>query len=252
LKIVVLVFFIITVSLFADESSAKLIKVGGYLFPPFVEKNLENEYVGITIDFIKEMNLIQDKFKFEFVPISSKRRYASYDNKKFDLIIFEDKNWGWEDKNIISSDLILEGGEVYITKADPSKNQTYFDDFTNKEIALILGYHYGFADFNSDEDFLNKHFNIQFSTTHSGNIKKILIERADLSVVTLSYLNKFFDENPSEKCKILVSKKFDQKYKHRILLREDSEVKIEEINSILYEMKDTGVLLRIWKKYGIN
>jgi len=252
MKKIIFILSLLALTLFSNETSYKTIKVGGYLFPPFVEKNSKNEYIGVTIDLIKEMNSIQKKFKFEFVPVSSKRRYESFDNNKFDLIIFEDKNWGWQDREIVSSDIILEGGEVYITKADSSKDQSYFDDFTDKEIAVILGYHYGFANFNSNEEYLKEHFNIQFSTTHSGNIKKVLIERADVSIVTLSYLNKFFDENPEEKCNVLVSKKFDQKYKHTILLHENSELKIEEVNTILNEMRDSGILLRIWKKYGIK
>jgi len=151
---------------------AETITVGGYIFPPFVEKK-DNQYTGITIDLISEMNSFQNKFKFQFIPTASKRRYSYFDKGKFDLIMFEDISWGWKYKDIVASQVILTGGgEVYITKADLSKDQSYFNNLKHKSIAVILGYHYGFANFNSDETFLKDNFKIQFSRNHSRNIIK--------------------------------------------------------------------------------
>jgi ABC-type amino acid transport substrate-binding protein len=225
---------------------ANVIHVGGYHFPPFVMVK-QDKVVGTTKAFIQEMNKIQDKYTFKFFLTSPKRRYYDFDNKKFDLLLFEDINWGWKNKDIVASKVYLEGGEVYITKADPTKNQGYFDSLQDKQIAIIKGYHYGFANFSSDEIFLKKNFHIQFSSYHKGNILKIIFDRADIAVVNLCYLNNFFLQHPEKKNEIMVSNKFDQRYNHTILLRKNISLTIEEINKLLTKMEKSGVLLHLWQ-----
>ncbi len=198
------------------------------------------------------MNRFQDKYQFQFITISSKRRYRDFDKDKFDIIMFEDIAWGWKGKNIEASKVFLHGGEVYITQADPSKNQSYFDNLKNKSMTVILGFHYGFANFNADEKFLRKNFKIEFNSSHSGNIKKILQRRADISIVTLSFLKKIFKQNPNMQKKLLVSKKFDQHYNHTILLRKNSKFTAREMNTMLNQMENAGVLSRVWAKNGIK
>ncbi|WP_028863788.1 substrate-binding periplasmic protein [Psychromonas aquimarina] len=189
MKKIILVFFILLGMLTAaGHCAAETIKVGGYYFPPFVDKNDKNQYIGLAIDLIKEMNSFQDKFHFQFVPTSPKRRYSAFEQKEFDLIMFEDLAWGWKNKELAASKVILQGGEVYITKAEPFKDQSYFDSLKDKSFAVILGYHYGFAGFNADEKFLKKNFKIKLNTAHSSNIKVILSGRTDISVVSLSLI----------------------------------------------------------------
>ncbi len=92
------VFFLFSGScMFSNQAIAETetVNVGGYVFPPFVEE-ISNQYVGITIDLISEMNSFQNKYKFQFVSTSPKRRFRAFDKGTFDLIMFEDKNWGLE------------------------------------------------------------------------------------------------------------------------------------------------------------
>ncbi|HEB32693.1 MAG TPA: hypothetical protein ENI15_17755 [Spirochaetes bacterium] len=162
------IFFFINVG-FAKEP----VMVGGYLFPPFVEKNKDG-YTGVTLDMIKATNAFQNKYQFKFYPTTSKRRYHSFKKKKFNMIMFESKDWGWKNLPIESSKVFLRGGEVYIALSKPGRGQDFFSDFENKEMVGILGYHYGFADFNSDEKFLKKKFKIKLITMHENIIKLIL------------------------------------------------------------------------------
>ncbi|MCP4161547.1 MAG: transporter substrate-binding domain-containing protein [Deltaproteobacteria bacterium] len=238
--------------IYSSQVIAETILVGGYKFPPFVEKDDQQKVFGITIDLIKAMNIFQKKIKFKFISTSAKRRYLDFDKKKFDIIMFEDIKWGWKSKPIEASKGILKGGEVFITKSKSSKNQSYFNSLKNKKLAVILGYHYAFAKFNADEKFLRNNFNIQFSTNHKGNIMKVLIERADISIVTLSYLKKFLKDNPDKKSKLMISTKLDQVYNHTILLRKKSKFSKNEMDKLLTKMVKAGALSRLWKKYGIE
>lgn len=245
--------FFIAISLFfvPCQTAGDTINVGGYIFPPFLEKN-EGEYSGLTIDLIDAMNQSQDSHHFQFIRTSSMRRYKDFQENKFDMIVFESIQWGWQDQEVTDSIVFLEGGEVYITKADSKKNQTYFDHFKGKSLLGYLGYHYGFANFNSDREILKKKFNAKMTTTHTGNILSIIEERADIAVVTNSFLDKFFLENPDLRKKILISEKFDQKYHHTVLIRKNFHFSVQQINQLLLDMKKKGVLDALWQKYGIN
>ena len=223
---------------------AEIVKVGAYHFPPFVEVDKTN-VDGITKKFILEMNKLQKKYEFEFFLTSPKRRYYDFDQKKFDLIMFEDIKWGWKKKDIVASKVFLKGGEVYITKAASNKDQSYFDNFKNKYIAIIKGYHYGFANFNSDEKYLRDNFKVQFSSYHEGNIMKVIFERADISVVNLCYLRQFFLNYPEKRNQIMVSEKYDQRYNHTILARKNSTISIKEINRLLSKMEKSGIISQL-------
>ncbi|MCP4021056.1 MAG: transporter substrate-binding domain-containing protein [Desulfobacteraceae bacterium] len=232
-------------------SATETIKVGGYVFPPFVEK-LNDQHIGITIDLINELNKFQQAYRFEFVTTSPKRRYADFETGRFDIIMFEDKNWGWKDKPVVSSKVFLKGGEVYITKADPSKDQSYFDNLKGKSFAVMLGYHYGFANFNADETYLKNNFDIQLGSMPDANILKVLIGRSDISVVTLSYLHKFLKKNPDKKSQLLISVKMDQEYNHTILVGKKGKIDLQTINTLLLQIKDAGILDRVLKNYGFQ
>jgi len=238
-------FLIITIFFYSNNLIAEVIKVGGYHFPPFVELDRDNKASGITKQLIHEMNQIQDKYTFVFFLTSPTRRYFDFDQKKFDLIMFEDIRWGWQNKDIAASKVFFKGGEVYITKADPKKDQSYFDHFQDKSIAIIKGYHYRFANFNSDETYLKDHFRVQFSSHHKGNILKVLFGRADISVVTLVYLKHFLFHHPEKKKRLLISEKFDQKYNHTILVRKKASITMKEINTLLTQMDHAGIISRI-------
>jgi len=247
----VIVILLISIVFISFETYSETVKVGGYVFPPFVEQN-GSDFHGITIDLIDEMNNFQNKYVFEFFETTAKRRYNHFDNGNFDIIIFEDTNWGWQEKNIQISEVINFGGEHYIAKAEPMRNQNYFDDLSDKSISVILGYHYGFARFNSDEQFLVNNFNIQFSRNHENNIIKVIEGRTDIALVTKSYLSLYLSKNPHLKQELIVSDKLDQIYKQRILLRAESPITKDEINNLLFEMGEAGILTLIWKKYGMD
>ena len=62
------------------------IKVGGYIFPPFLEEN-DSGFYGLTIDLLHEMNAIQDEYEFTFVETTAKRRYDHFLDGSYDMIL---------------------------------------------------------------------------------------------------------------------------------------------------------------------
>ncbi len=244
-------YIILTLTLILNISiSAETVKVGAYQFPPFFEKS-DSDCSGIIVDMVNEMNKIQDKYIFELFETSSKRRFMDLDSDNFDIIMFEDISWGWVSKNVLTSNIFFEDREVYITRNDPSKDQSYFDNIENKSISIILGYHYGFAGMNSDENYLNNNFHIHFSRTNDRNMRIVLEGISDISIVSLSFLRSYFVKNPEVENYLLISDIYDQQYNHTILVGENSVITVNEINIILTEMDYAGIISSILEKYGI-
>ena len=231
-------------------NAQQVVKVGGYDFPPFVDKTPGG--ISLTHELIAALNAFQKKYVFEFVSTSSKRRFINFDEKKFDLIFFEAIDWGWQGKEIEASDVIMHGGAVYITRADKQKDQRYFDDLKGKAIWGILGYHYGFANFNADHEFLAKTHNAHMITSQDGLIEAAVTGRADISVVVKEYLQIYLVRHPEARDKILISKKFDAVNAYTILVRKGIKPDAAEISKLLSEMENAGILKKLWGKYNLK
>lgn len=244
-------FFVFLAGLYAISANAQqVVKVGGYDFPPFIDKTAGS--TSLTLDLIAALNAFQRKYVFEFVNTSSKRRFINFDEKRYDLIFFEALDWGWQGREIEASDVIMQGGTVYVTRADKHKDQRYFDDFTGKSIWGILGYHYGFANFNADHEFLRKTYNAHMTTSQDGLIEAAVSGRADISVVVKEYLQIYLLKHPAVQRKILISRKFDAVNSYTILVRKGINPDVAELNNILADMENAGILKKLWGKYNLR
>lgn len=232
------------------------VNVGMYPFAPFVEssigKNNEQKTSGMTIDLIAALNQSQNTYYFEAIKIPPKRRYQFYKDGHYDVILYENKAWGWDGIDIDESKSYQKGGEVYVALNKPGRGQEYFDDFTGKRMMGILGFHYGFSGFNASEDHLMKHYYMHFSYDNLKNITLLLKERGDIAIITKAYLQRYLTNNPEHKSKLLISEKMDQEYQHAVLVRPGIRPSVDEINSMLETLYQSGVLTKLWKKYGIE
>jgi len=231
--------------------AATLVKVGGYPFPPFVETNT-GQHSGLTLELIELFNQHQTEFKLEYVHTSPKRRYSDFDEKRFDVLFFESKVWGWGEYPVDASDVFLTGGEVYIANRKRGNQQSYFDKLDNKRLVGVLGYHYGFAGFNADTDFLMQHFDIRLVSTPESILKRITSDKSDVGVITLAYLNAQTLTDPELKARILVSDKMDQEYQHTILVRRNGKVSVDHFNAWLKALKQNGKLKALFSRYNLQ
>ena len=246
--------FILSIASLVVQSET-VIKVGGYEFPPFVNtKNMQRNH-GATIDMIESLNQLQNEYLFEYFPTSSKRRYMDFSAGRYDIIMFENYEWGWEGQPVEQSKVFMAGGEVYIAYNREGRDQHFFDNMASKRMVGILGYHYGFANFNADESYLSEHFNVLLSTDHLRNIRLILTDRpelAEIAVVTRSFLGEYLRENPDQRKELLISDKFDQEYQHRILVRKNADISVDKVNELLTELESSGVMDKLKKRYGLE
>ena len=233
----------------AASQASETIKVGAYYFPPFVEQTATG-IGGIVADLVGLMNEAQDTYTFELVDTSAIGRYDDLAAGKFDMIAFENPEWGWQDQGVVASDVFMTGAEVYVTRADSDRSQTYFDDISEHKIAAVYGFHYGFADFNADPAFLQTNFIVEQPLNPCTSLYYVQDGRADVAVVSRAYLRKFLNAYPEFQGGFLVSDKVDQEYQHSFILSPDRAPPVEEINMLLAELKQSGELDRVLETHG--
>ncbi len=232
--------------------AAEEVNVGGYVFPPFIEKDEKGNLSGITLDLIDSLNKIQNEYYFKLVLTSSRRRYISFQQGQFDLLFFESILWGWRNAPIDATKVFLKGGAIFIALKSKAKNQSYFNSLENKSISAMLGYHYNFAGFNADPEFLRSKFDIHLSTDEKNNIELVLLGRVDIAIVTKSYLDRFLLDNPLSKSELLISSEINQEYKHTILSRKNTKASATKMNILLDKLVLSGEYNKILLKYGIE
>lgn len=228
------------------------IRVGGYQFAPYVNLQQDGRYTGLTLDIINALNQVQQDVRFEFVSTSIEHRYKAYSVGRFDMMMFENPNWGWQQIETQFIPLHITDGEAFIALKSKARNQLFFSTLTNKSIALVKGYHYRFAQLETNPEHLEKQFNIIYVNNNKASIESILRKRADVAPVTYSYLNHYLKLNPQEQPLLLISEKWDQHYTHNILLKPNSVLEATKLSHWLQLLTDNGKLAELAQNYDIT
>ena len=229
--------------------ATQTVKVGASAFSPYIEAV---EGSKARIELIDLMNAFQDKYHFELVLTGPMRRFVDFDRGLYDVSCFDNLAWGWGERAVEATQVYLSGGEVYVALAKPGRDQSFFADLTDKRIIGMRGYHYGFAKFNADPDFLEQNFGMTLTYNNENTLRFLFLNRGDVAVVTEAFLPSYFMRNPQHKNKVLISQKRDQDYMHTCIVRRGTHPNASELDQLLKAMEQKGVLKPFWKKYGVE
>ncbi|PKM05508.1 MAG: amino acid ABC transporter substrate-binding protein [Gammaproteobacteria bacterium HGW-Gammaproteobacteria-6] len=228
------------------------VRVGGYLFPPYMQSQADGEWSGLTPDVLQALNALQDDIHFELFPTSANRRYLDFANGQFDMMLFESPHWGWQDYPVYSVKGPVVGREVFIAKTDGQLDQRYFHDLEGKRIALFSGYHYAFAGFNPDKNQLRERFSAIITFSHESNIQMVLRGRADLSIVSDAYLDNYLRTYPQYRSQLLVSDFADQSYDDFFLVRNGVRPYRDELEAYVRQLQESGRLGELMDRYRLE
>jgi ABC-type amino acid transport substrate-binding protein len=228
------------------------VRVGAYHFPPYVIKPESERVEGLLPELLQALNQLQSEYHFSVVATSTMRRYRDLQSGRFDLILFESPAWGWQDTPHEALDLNIEDAEVYVARMQPGRDEHFFDDFKGKRMALYSGYHYGFAGFNSDKQFLTETFSAVLTYSHDSNLIMLLRGRADVAVVTRSYLRAYQQRYPEQSSALLVSQRVDQTYRHQALFRPESTLQPQTFADLLKRLNNDKQLDELLARYHLR
>jgi ABC-type amino acid transport substrate-binding protein len=227
------------------------VRVGAYHFPPYVVKPESAAPEGVLPDLLAALNALQSNYRFTLVPTSVTRRYRDLQSGRFDLILFESPRWGWQNTAYTSLDLQIQDAEVYVALAEPGRDQRYFDQLKGKRLALYNGYHYGFAGFNANQQFLREQHNAVLTYSHDSNLLMLMRGRADIAVITRSYLQHSQRSDPQRSRALLVSQRLDQVYQHHALFAPDSALTPQAFAELLLALNQDGQLDALFRGYHL-
>lgn len=236
----------------APVQAAQVVRVGGYDFPPYVDAGKDGR-PALVPQIIDALNQMQSDYRFEFVPVAARRRYGDLVEGRFDVMFFENPQWDWQAQGfpVDFTKVFLRGGEVYIAQAEAGRGQDYFADLSGKSLVGILGYHYGFADFEADPEWLARKFDIKLVNSHRSSIELVLSGRRDIAVVTDAYLQGYLQDNPKARDRLLISQRLDQLYEHRVLVRRGGPIAVAEMQRLMDRLAAEGRLGAFLRAAGI-
>jgi len=232
-------------------AAQQVVHVGGAVFPPYVVKAEQSQPAGLLPQLLDALNQLQSDFRFIVRPTSIPRRFRDFEQARIDLSMFENPAWGWQGIAHSVVDMGLEDAEVYVALAEPGRGQDYFNRLRGKRLALFNGYHYGFADFNAEPQFLAKNFNATLNYSHDSNLLMVLHRRADIALVTRSYVRDFLQRHGQYAGQLLISQRLDQRYQHQVLLRPGAPISPQQLARLIEQLRGNGQLAAIFAPYQI-
>ena len=230
-------------------SAQQSAKIGAYYFPPYATNSVEG-MGGMVADLVVAMNEAQDAYVFEIVPTSSTDRYADLEAGRFDMLAFENIAWGWQDMPVDASEVYMGGSEIYVAAADAPGGQAFFDNITDHKIAAVYGFHYGFAGFNGDPAYLQTNYSVEQPLTPSTSLYHVLDGRVDIAVVSDLFLKMFLAEHAQYQDRFLIGDTPDQTYEHSFVVARDRGPSVEELNTIIDQLRDNGTFNRLMESYA--
>jgi ABC-type amino acid transport substrate-binding protein len=233
-------------------AAAQLVRVGAAHFPPYTVRPEQGADTGLLPQLLEALNALQTDYQFVLVPTSIPRRFRDFQQGRVDMAIFENPAWGWQDIPHTAVDMGLEDAEIFVAQREPGRDQSYFTDLTGKRLAVFSGYHYAFANFNPDPRNMAEHFNATLTYSHDSNLLMVARGRADIALVTRSYLSDFLVRNTETAGQFLVSERIDQVYHHYALLRPKAPITGPVFAGLLKQLRDNGQLLKIFEPYRID
>lgn len=231
--------------------AAQVVRVGAAHFPPYTIRPENGADTGLLPELVAALNSAQSDYRFELVPTSIPRRFGDFKDSRTDMAIFENPEWGWKDIPHITVDMGLEDAEIFVAQNQPGRQQNYFADLKGKRLALYSGYHYEFANFNADPKYLAETYSATLTYSHDSNLLMVLRGRADIALVTRSYLFDYLLRNEKVRDELLVSQRIDQIYHHYAIISPKAPITGEVFGKLLQGLRDNGQMLKIFDPYKI-
>lgn len=235
----------------AQEQPRTLVTVGGYSFPPYVVVGSDG-FSGVVPEMVEALNQLNSDYVFSFVPTSIAHRYQAFSRHRFDILLFESPDWGWQGINKSILPLHIADGEVFVGRQPEASSPGYFDDLQQKRLLLVRGYHYRIVGFETDEVKLRQRFLAELVPDTQAAVEGLLLGRADVAPISQSFLRWYLQQNPGSATKLVISSRWDQQYQHTALLHPESPIKTQQLQALIQQIKASGTLERILDKYHVS
>lgn len=227
------------------------VKVGAYEYGVvyFFE---EGEPKGLVPALITLMNRMQDDYHFELAETSSRRRYQAIEQGEVDLVLLESAEWDWPDYDVLLSNPIVREKDIYLALSNRTDTQELFSDVTAHRLLCVLGFHYGFADYNADPEYLRDNFNVSLHYNEGEVLAGLFANEAPIAIVSAGFLARQLVDDPRLRDRIVIADQPDATYDLVSVLSKDSAISLDAFNALIAELLATGEVERLWRQLHIG
>jgi ABC-type amino acid transport substrate-binding protein len=204
---------------------------------------------GDIVDFVRRMNEVQRKFRFELVLYPRLRLNQVFADKQADVYPFRTTAWTEPELRLLPTRTIISSGDVYFAlRANHFGGTKVFADSRNRIIAGVRGYHYAIFDNNPSEQYIRKRFNATLLNSNEAVVRFVLADRADIGIVPEMILARYLDD-PATRGKLIVDG-YDSRVELSNLVREGGPISVAEMNAIIERLDKAGDIDRLRRKYA--
>ncbi len=238
-----------------SEPPEPQIVIGAYYFPPIVNFGPEQHPVGLLADLVRQLQADIPGVHFRIFHTSPRRRYLDFDAGLYDVIFFENPDWGWSGRDISISPPLLKDQDVYVALRKPGRDLSFFDRIEDRKIVALAGYHYGFTARTGASGSTSRDLSMELSDNNERNLQLIKADRpsvAEIAVINRSFLQLHLVRHPEDRDLLLTSDHPDQSYQLRIIARKDGPASADELIRMLKPMIIDGRYSRMVQKWGLQ
>ena len=204
---------------------------------------------GEIVDFVRRMNQVQSKFRFDLVLYPRLRLNQVFINKQADVYPFRTVAWTEPELGLLQTRTIISSGDVYFARrANHFGGQAVFNDLKHRLLVGVSGYHYVLFDNNPNEAYIRKRFNATLLNSNEAVVKFVLADRADIGIVPEMIIARYLAE-PATRGQLIVGG-FDSRVQLSNLVRKDGPISVAEMNAIIELLEKSGDIDRLRKKYS--
>ncbi|CAM3359843.1 transporter substrate-binding domain-containing protein [Thalassospira profundimaris] len=207
---------------------------------------------GMVLHLIRLLNDLQDEYVFELAETSSRRRYQAVTGGEVDLVLLESSQWEWQEFDVRFSEPIVQEKDLYLTLAGRDDIQSLLSNVTNHPILCVLGFHYGFADFNADPEYLRQNFDVLLRYNEQEVLDGLLAGEAPIGIVSAGFLAARFVDYPSLRESLVISDQPDAVHDLVAVLSAGSSIPLERFNQLIAKLQSTGEVERLWQQLHIG
>lgn len=207
---------------------------------------------GIVPTLIKMLNELQDDYQFQLAETSSRRRYRAVMAGDVDLLLLESSTWEWKKHDVQFSDPIVRERDLYLTLSDHPDSKTLLADVTHYPMLCVLGFHYAFADNNSDPEYLRQNFDVLLRYNEKEVLSGLLAQEAPIGIVSAGFLARQIVGDPGLRDLIVIGKQPDAEYDLVSVISNKSVISRDQFNQLLEQVMASGEVERLWQQLHIG
>lgn len=208
--------------------------------PPYV---IDEGGRGLTFELTYALDQTTPNQRFIVKRFYPARIGHAIDEKKFDVIAFNNLLWGWKKSGATQSSTLIHDRDIFFSGVAP------VDKSLANKVAATRGFTYAFADYSLEK--LTKLPNVLLVDDEVDTIPLVRRGRVGKGIASEALLRWHMHANSGGQARLKLLDEVDHEYDRAFIVLPHSRLSLAQLNHTLQRLKDAGDLRRIFADYGL-